>query len=108
MLTNTTEIGTARMPLRRVTIPALTAVPPSATRLTIISVDEHPASIRSSAAAGSVPPAEVEARYSEQAGGGARRTARSRVYRKRPFAIHAAKRLVLDECNRMTRVCYVT
>ena len=29
MLTNTTEIGTARLPLRRVTIPALTAVPPS-------------------------------------------------------------------------------
>ena len=85
MLTNTTEIGTAKLPLRRVTIPALTAVPPSATRLTIISVDEPPASIRSSAAAGSVPPAEVEARYSEQAAGGARRTARSIVCRKRPF-----------------------
>ena len=35
-------------------------------------------------------------------------TALSRVCRKRPFAIHAVKRLVLDECNRMTRVCYVT
>ena len=66
--------GEAAAPARG-TIPALTAVPPSATRLTIISVDEHPASIRSSAAAGSVPPAEVEARYSEQAAGGARRTA---------------------------------
>ena len=32
MLTNTTEIGTARLPLRRVTIPALTAVSPSAPR----------------------------------------------------------------------------
>ena len=46
MLTNTTEIGTARLPLRRVTIPALTAVPPSATRLTIISVDEPPGEYR--------------------------------------------------------------